>query len=115
WEAHLSPLAAGYGEAEPPVAAKAAIDRRLFSAIEEPAGSPDSSGQQGGLWASLGFWRGLAVAAVAAFAIYVALPYLNPPIQTPQVRLVASLSADGTDVRYLAVYDAGSGDVALSH
>ena len=46
------------------------------------------------------------MAALAALALYIALPFINPPAETPQPRLVASLAADGSDVRYLAVYDA---------
>jgi anti-sigma-K factor RskA len=101
WEVHLSPMAAAYPETEPPIRVKEAIDRRLF-ATEARAG----------LWSSLAFWRGLAAAAVAALAIYVALPYINPPVATP--RLVASLAADGSDVKYLVVYDAARRDVGLS-
>ncbi|MER9049772.1 anti-sigma factor [Mesorhizobium sp. M0923] len=104
WEAHLSPMAAAYPETEPPIRVKEALDRRLFAA--EP---------RAGLWSSLGFWRGLAAAAIAALAIYIALPYVNPPVVEPQTRLVASLAAEGSDVKYLVVYDAVRHDVGLSH
>ncbi|RUU68003.1 anti-sigma factor, partial [Mesorhizobium sp. M7A.T.Ca.TU.009.01.1.2] len=70
---------------------------------------------RGGLWSSLAFWRGLAAAAVAALAIYILVPTLNPPVEQPQARLVASLAAEGSDVRYLAVYDAAHHEVGLSH
>ncbi|RWE58440.1 anti-sigma factor [Mesorhizobium sp.] len=102
WEAHLSPMAAAYPETEPPIRVKEALDRRLFVAAP-----------RAGLWSSLSFWRGLAAASVAALAIYIAVPYLNPPAEQP--RLVASLAADGSDVRYLAVYDAARREVGLSH
>ncbi|MES0211935.1 anti-sigma factor [Mesorhizobium sp. M0028] len=104
WEAHLSPMAAAYPETEPPIRVKEALDRWLFAA--EP---------RAGLWSSLGFWRGLAAAAIAALAIYIALPYVNPPVVEPQTRLVASLAAEGSDVKYLVVYDAVRHDVGLSH
>lgn len=110
WEVHLSPLAAGYPEIEPPASVKPAIDRRLFSST-----TAAPAGQRAGLWSSLAFWRGLATAAVAALAIYIAVPYLNPPAVQPQTRLVASLAADGSDVKYLAVYDAAHHEVGLSH
>ena len=42
-------------------------------------------------------------------------PYVNPPVEQPQARLVASLAADGSDVKYLAVYDAAQHEVGLSH
>jgi anti-sigma-K factor RskA len=110
WEVRLSPLAAAYQPVEPSASVKAAIDRRLFSAAVA-----SRSPARGGLWSSLAFWRGLAAAAVAAFVLYLAMPFLYPPAVLPQNRLVASLAADGSDVRYLVVYDGTHGDVALSH
>jgi len=110
WEVRLSPLASAYAEVEPPASVKAAVDRRLFAST---AATPAEA--RAGLWSSLAFWRGLAVAAVAALAIYIAIPYVNPPVTQPQARLVASLAADGSDVKYLAVYDAAHHEVGLSH
>ena len=110
WELHFAPLAAGYPDAEPPPAVKAVIDRRLFAERREDR----TASSRPGLWSSLAFWRGLATAALAALAIYIALPFYNRPVQ-PQTRLVASLVADASDVRYLVLYDAAEGDVALSH
>lgn len=109
WEVHFSPLAAAYAEVEPPATVKAAVDRRLFA-------STTTASEQGrtGLWSSLAFWRGLAAVAVAALAIYIALPYVNPPAPAPRQQLVASLAADGSDVKYLAVYDAAHREVGLS-
>jgi anti-sigma-K factor RskA len=110
WEVHLSPIGAGYPEIDPPASVKAAIDRRLFASSTAMRAEPRS-----GLWSSLGFWRGLAVASLAALALYIAVPYFNPSAEQPQARLVASLAADGSDVRYLAVYDAAHHEVGLSH
>jgi anti-sigma-K factor RskA len=110
WEVHLSPLASAYPEIEPPASVKPAIDRRLFSST-----AATSAEARAGLWSSLAFWRGLAAAAVAALAIYIAIPYVNPPVAQPQARLVASLAAEGSDVKYLAVYDAAHHEVGLSH
>lgn len=105
WVGRISPLDSGYAEVAAPASVKAAIDRRLFAS---------SAAQQdpGSLWASLAFWRGLAAAAVAALLLAVAVPYLGPP--PSQTELVASLAADGSDVRYVAVYDAGRNEVRLS-
>ncbi|MER8463148.1 anti-sigma factor [Mesorhizobium sp. M1396] len=108
WEVNFSPLAAAYQDIEPPASIKLAIDRRLFASSAATSVEPRS-----GLWSSLAFWRGLAAAAVAALAIYIAVPILNPPLEQP--RLVASLAAEGSDVRYLAVYDAAHREVGLSH
>lgn len=109
WEVHFSPLAAAYAEVEPPATVKTAVDRRLFA-------STTTAPEQGraGLWSSLAFWRGLAAVAVAALAIYIALPYVNQPAPAPRQQLVASLAADGSDVKYLAVYDAAHREVGLS-
>ena len=109
WEVHFAPIAAAYPPVEAPAAVKSAIDRRLFAASVE-----ESRTAERGLWSNLGFWRALAAAAVAAFAIYVAIPYVSPPVEAPQARLVASLAAEGSDVRYLAVYNAEAGEVSLS-
>lgn len=107
WEVYFSPLANAYAAVEPPTSVKVAIDRRLFTS------SARSAEPRTGLWSSLGFWRGIAAAALAALAIYIAVPYVSPPVE--QERLVASLAADGSDVKYLVVYDAARHDVGLSH
>ncbi|MBX3567326.1 MAG: anti-sigma factor [Rhizobiaceae bacterium] len=109
WEMHFAPLADAYEAAEPPAAVKAAIDRRIFATAAPPGP------QRAGLLQSLALWRGLAAAAFAALLIAVAVPYLASRPEQPQTRLVASLAADGSEVRYLAVYDPGDGQLALSH
>lgn len=110
WEERLSPLNTGYEDVEPPASLKALVDARLF---ERPESKVEA---QPGLLQSLAFWRGLAAAALVALAIAIALP-LQQPAAVPEdaPRLVASLAADGTDVRYLAVYDGNSGEIGLSH
>ncbi|RWL46217.1 MAG: anti-sigma factor [Mesorhizobium sp.] len=109
WEVHFAPMAAAYAAVEPPASVKVAIDRRLFASTASTSPAPGGS-----LWTSLAFWRGLAAAAIAALAVYIALPYVNPPVQPPGTRLVASLAADNSNVKYLAVYDAGRHEVGLS-
>ncbi|UVK41425.1 anti-sigma factor [Mesorhizobium sp. AR10] len=113
WEVHFSPLGVAYPEVQPPATVKVAVDRRLFASTATT--STATAQPSAGLWSSLAFWRGLATAAVAALAIYIAVPYINPPVEQPQTRLVASLAADGSDVKYLVVYDAAKHDVGLSH
>lgn len=112
WEVYFSPLAAAFSAAEVPAAVKAAIDRRLFAAGGAAAGSAPAGP---GLLSSLAFWRVLAVTALAALALYIALPFVNPPTQEPRERLAASLAAEGSPVRYLAVYDSRTHDIGLSH
>jgi anti-sigma-K factor RskA len=106
WEGDLAPMSAAYAPVEPPASVKAGLDRRLF-----PEGGERSRPR---LWSSLAFWRGLAAAAVAALALAILLPFaVRPP--APQDRLVASLSAADSDVRYVALYDPAAGQVDLRH
>ncbi|MET0598486.1 MAG: anti-sigma factor [Mesorhizobium sp.] len=107
WEVRLAPLAEAYDPAEVPAAVKAALDRRLF------AGAP-AAAEGAGLWSSLAFWRGLSAASLAALAVAIALPLLRPAPPTPE-RLVASLAADQSDVRYLAFVDPAHDRISLSH
>lgn len=112
WESWFAPVAASaYPPVEAPATVKTAIDRRLFA--HGNAIRSERAPAAAGFWSSLALWRALAVASLAVLAAYIALPYLTPPAQAPQ--LVASLSADGSDVRYLAVYDTSRNEVALSH
>lgn len=109
WEARLSPMASGYGEAEPPASVKQALDRRLFGAAERTS-------KRGAVWNSLFFWRGLATAAIAALLLVIAILAMAPPIaQITGDRLVASLSAEGSDVHYFVVYDPRTAQIGLSH
>ena len=70
WEVTLAPMAQGYAPVEPPASVKPALDRKLFSTAASPATGGAS------IWQSLAFWRGLTVAAFAALALYVAVPFL---------------------------------------
>lgn len=108
WELRLSPLAEAYMYVEVPASVKNALNRRLFSDVGQsrPGGF--------GLWSSIVFWRSLTAALAAALAIYVAVPHLNPKQAVP-IHLAASLAADGSNVRYLAVYDGEHGEIRLSH
>ncbi len=113
WEADLSPLAAGYAEVQAPAAVKDKLDRLLFSGAGDTSAA--NSVSTGGILSSLAFWRGLSLAALAALALFVALPFVNPPADEPQMRLVASLAPQESDVHYFVVYDARTRDVGLSH
>jgi anti-sigma-K factor RskA len=109
WEVRLAPLGDAFAPIEPSAAVKPAIDRRLFAASKAATSSP-------GFWASLAFWRGMTAAALAALLVAILLPVFAP--QPPEVappRYVASLAADGSPVRYLAVYEPDHGDVSLHH
>lgn len=111
WEGHLAPLAEAYTPSEPPPSIKQRIDRRLFAAADTP---PAAAGRVS-LWSSLAFWRGLAAAGVAAFAVTLALLLLGPAGGPADTSYVAMLKADASDVRYAAMYDEGGGRIALAH
>lgn len=102
WEERLSPVSDSIVPAGLPPVVKQALDRRLF-------GAP----LQRGLWSRLSLWRGIAGAATAAFLLSVTLPVLQPA--APSDRLAASLTAEGSGVTYLVVYDSATGSVSLAH
>lgn len=105
WEVHFAPLAAAYPEVEPPVSVRRAIHHRVS---REAAARVD-------LWSSLAFWRGLAAAALTVLALSIAMPYASPPTEAPRKMMVASLAAEGSPVKYMAMYDAANGEIGLSH
>jgi anti-sigma-K factor RskA len=106
WEAQLGPLAERYAEASPSAAVKSALDRRLFA--------EDAAPQRAGFWQSLTVWRTIA-GALAALLLLIAVPVLRTALlPQDQARLVALLSAEGSPVSYLAVYEPKTGAVALS-
>lgn len=103
WEQRLAPMAEGFVPADLPPAVKRALDLRLFGT------APDRRG----IWASLALWRGLAGVATAAFLVAVTLPGLRPAPAAD--RLAASLTAEGSSVTYLVLYDSATGSVSLAH
>lgn len=103
WEERLVPMAEGFLPADVPPAVKRALDLRLFG--QAPA--------RRGIWSSLALWRGLTGAATAAFLLAVSLPGLQPA--APGDRLAASLTAEGSSVTYLVLYDSATGSVSLAH
>lgn len=110
WEARLAPMADGFEPVLPPDKVKAALDERLFKTAH--------AARRPGLWENLAFWRGAAVAALLALVVVggFALNGLGwQPAEQDKLRFVASLAHDDSDVRYLAVYDDATRDVALSH
>lgn len=105
WEERLSPLNDGYAEGDLRPGVKHALDRRLFGATIASA--------KRGLWNSLALWRSLAGAAALAALLVLNLPRLAPVPDAPG--LVASLSSEASDVRYLAFVDPDAGRLSLAH
>lgn len=104
WEARLAPMAEHYAEASPPARVKTSLDRRLFG---------EAAQSRPGYWQSLTVWRTIA-GALAAILLLIAIPVLRSAFIPEAPQLVALLSAEGSSVRYLAVYEPKSASVALS-
>lgn len=103
WEDRLAPLSEGFLPADMPPAVKRALDLRLFGAAQA----------RPGFWSSLALWRGFAGAATLAFVLAMALPAFRHTV--PGERLAASLTAEGSSVTYLVLYDSATGSVSLAH
>jgi anti-sigma-K factor RskA len=106
WRARLSGLDAQFGEAPAPAGVWPALERRLFSG---PTGSAS-------WWNSLALWRGLsavaAAIAVVAIGLNIATPRPDPNAFAAQ--LVAALSAQGSSVQVVALYNAQSGQIRIT-
>lgn len=107
WQADLSNLDQAYQPETPPKGVKARIDARLFAEAARPAG---------GLWGSLVFWRGLALASItvaAAFGIY-ASDLGRPAGSGSAPSLVAELGAPGSSVGLIAALDTEEGAFTIT-
>lgn len=106
WRNRLSSLDVQFAETPAPARVWTRIEQRLFA-------SP--SGQRG-LWNSIGFWRSLsaAAAAIAVVAIGVNLATPRPDPNAFAAQLVAALSAQGSNVQVVALYNAQTGQIRIT-
>lgn len=106
WRNRLSTLDAQFAETPAPARVWTRIEQRLFAS---PAG-------QRGLWNSIGFWRSLSAAAalVAIVAIGVNVVTPRPDPNAFAAQLVAALSAQGSNVSVVALYNASTGQLRLT-
>lgn len=109
WQSHFSQLDDGFEDVRAPAGSFKAIERRLFGAAREANGLM-------ALWRNLALWRGLAAMglAIAVIGVGFGVMQLGTTIPRPATQLVATLQAAGSDVRYLALYDAASAQVRLT-
>jgi anti-sigma-K factor RskA len=104
WRRRLSGLDSEFAESAPPPAVWSRLERRLFPAARSA------------FWDSLGLWRGLT-GAMAAIAVVAIVQNVMPPRPDPNAfaaQLVAALSAQGSNVQVVALYNAQSGEVRIT-
>jgi anti-sigma-K factor RskA len=106
WRGRLASLDGGFAETPAPAAVWPSIEQRLFG----------GQVRRGGLWDSLGFWRALsgAAAAIALVAIGLNVATPRPDPNAFAAQLVAALSAQGSNVQVVALYNAATGQVRLT-
>lgn len=104
WAARFAALDDEFAEVAAPAHVLDRVETRLF-------GHP----RKASLWDSLALWRGITAGAlaVAVAAIGFNLMQPAPSVTTLTTQLVAALEAEGSDVRFLALYD-GAGAVRLT-
>ena len=108
WEGRLEPLNDDYAPVAPPLAAKKALDARLFG---------NDVKQASGIWQSLAFWRVLTLAAfaLAAIAIVPMLAVAPEPLLVAAAQIIAPMQApDTNEVKFVALYQPGSDEIRIS-
>ena len=104
WSARFAALDGEFAEVAAPAHVLARVEERLFG--------PQTKSSW---WDSLALWRGLAAGALAVAVAAVGFNLMQPApsVTSLTTQLVAALEAEGSDVRFLALYD-GSGAVRLT-
>ncbi len=104
WDEHFVAFSHEVADVQPSRQIETAIERRLFGAV--PAVQPS-------IWNSLGFWRGLAVASLAA-VVTLGAWNLRPPAEVAGAGLVAQVAGEANAVKLVAYYDEGKGQLRLN-
>jgi anti-sigma-K factor RskA len=104
WENKLSPMAEDVVPVAPPASVLKSIEGRLFAEAPKP-----------GLLQSLGFWRGLSFASLAAALVLggVLFTQLNSGTETTST-LIAELSGESKAVRVAVAYDATASTLKIN-
>jgi anti-sigma-K factor RskA len=104
WSARFAALNNEFSEQAPPAHVLQRVETRLFGAENKPS-----------LWNSLALWRGITAGAMAVAIAAVGFNLMQPApsVTALTTQLVAALEAEGSDVRFLALYD-GAGTVRLT-
>jgi anti-sigma-K factor RskA len=111
WQSRLSSLDADFAETPAPGRVLERVEARLFA---EPAAATRASSW----WDNLAIWRGLAAGSLAVAVAAVGFALVRPQPLDPEAlatELVAALQAqEGSGVEFVALYNAGTGEVRLT-
>lgn len=109
WEQRLSALDVAFAEAKPPATVYGQIERRLF-------GATVSANPFHIVWDSLLLWRGLAAGALAVAVVAIGMNLSQAPADPASQpgSLVALLSEEGSNVKFVALYDRETQSVKLT-
>lgn len=104
WVARFAELDGEFAEVPVPRPLFAAIESRIFGARKQAT-----------WWDNLLLWRGIAAGALAVAVVSVSFNLLQPvpDVSALTTQLVAALEAEGSNVKFVALYD-GSGKVRLT-
>lgn len=104
WDEHFVSIAENIASMPPPRSVEATLEKRLFT----PATQAKPS-----FWNSLGLWRGLAVASLAA-VVALGAWNLRPITDIAGTGLVAQVAGEAKAVTLVAYYDATKGELRLN-
>lgn len=102
WDEQFVSFADDIEPVEAPRSIEAAIEKRLFAEAAKPS-----------LWSSLNFWRGLAIASLAA-VVGIGAWNLQRPVSQEGQALVAQVSGEAKAITLVAYYDAAKGELRLN-
>lgn len=103
WDEHFADFASEIAEEKPPEHVEKALEKRLFPAEQKVS-----------FWNSLGLWRGLTVASLAA-AVAIGTWSLRPLPDAPADKaLVAQVAGEQGSVKLAAYYNPANGELRLN-
>lgn len=110
WQQRFASLDESFEEVTPPPAIYNKIEQRLFETTAY-------SGPFSSLWNNIAVWRGAATGGLAVAVLAAGFALVGPQIQQPAdapTQYVASLEAEDSNAKFLAVYDSGTGHLRLA-
>jgi len=110
WQQRFARLDDNFEAVTPPPDIYGRIEKRLFKTTAQSA-------PFAGLWNNIAVWRGLATGGLAVAVLAAGFALLGPQLQQSAdapVQYAASLEAEDSNARFLAVYDSASGNVRLA-